>query len=73
MLLIIFSFLILGLIISSIANDYAVEMKKESITKTSATISDFLVRDFDGYGSVEFYDYLTDEKDRLGADCIHRL
>lgn len=67
MLLIIFSFLILGLIISSIANDYAVEMKKESITKTSATISDFLVRDFDGYGSVEFYDYLTDEKESIDS------
>ena len=65
MLLIIFSFLILGLIISSIANEYAITAKKESITKTSETISNFLVRDFHGYGSVEFSDYMTAEKEGI--------
>lgn len=67
MLLIVFSFLILGLIISSIANDYAITTKKESITKTAESVAVFLVRDFDGYGSNEFAEYLRTESESINS------
>ncbi|MBQ2863084.1 MAG: HAMP domain-containing histidine kinase [Clostridia bacterium] len=67
MLLITFSFLILALIISSIANEYAINTKRESITKTSESMVKFLVNDFDGENSVEFTQYLKDEKSSLDS------
>ena len=68
MLLITFSFVILALIISSIANDYAINTKQDSITKTSDAIVNFLVLDFDGSGSSEFSDYLKAEKESILCD-----
>lgn len=67
MLLITFSFVILALIISSIANDYAINTKQDSITKTSDAIVNFLVLDFDGSGSSEFSDYLKAEKESIDS------
>ncbi len=67
MLLITFSFLILALIISSIANDYAINTKQEGITKTSNAVVNFLVRDFEGTNSKEFTEYLQKEKESLDS------
>lgn len=67
MLLITFSFVILALIISSIANDYAINTKQESITKTSDAIVNFLVLDFDGSGSSDFSNYLKNEKESIDS------
>ncbi len=67
MLLITFSFLILALIISSIANDYAINTKQEGITRSSKAIVNFLVRDFEGESAEEFSDYLKREKESLDS------
>ena len=61
MLLITFSFLILALIISSIANDYAINTKRETITRTSESIVNFLIGDFEGDDSIQFTKYLKTE------------
>ena len=65
MLLITFSFLILALIISSIANDYATATKEEGLTKTSNALSNYLVGDFKGDTAEGFRGYLIAEKERL--------
>ncbi len=65
MLLITFSFLILALIISSIANDYATTTKEEGLTRTSKALSNFLVGDFEGDSADKFTEYLIEEKERL--------
>lgn len=67
MLLITFSFLILALIISSIANEYAINAKRDSITKTSESMVRYLINDFDGENSVQFTQYLKDEKSSLDS------
>ena len=67
MLLITFSFLILALIISSIANDYAINTKEDGITRTSKAVTNFLVRDFEGESKEEFSEYLRREKESLDS------
>ena len=67
MLLIASSFLVLALIISSIANDYAINTKEEGITRTSKAVVNFLVRDFDGKNAEEFSEYLKEEKENLDS------
>lgn len=67
MLLITFSFLILAMIISSIANEYAINTKRESITKTSENMASFLVEDFDGDNSKEFSEYLKANKETIDS------
>ena len=67
MLLIAFSFLILALIISSIANDYAINTKQEGITKTSKAVVSYLIRDFEGDSSREFTEYLQKEKESIDS------
>lgn len=67
MLLITFSFLILALIISSIANDYAINTKRETITRTSESIVNFLIGDFEGDDSIQFTKYLKTEKERIDS------
>ena len=67
MLLITCSFLILALIISSIANDYAINTKEEGITRTSNAVANFLVRDFEGESAQEFSNYLKNEKENLDS------
>ena len=67
MLLITCSFLILALIISSIANDYAINTKEEGITRTSNAVANFLVRDFEGESAQEFSNYLKNEKENLNS------
>lgn len=67
MLLITFSFLILAMIISSIANEYAINTKRESITKTNDNIVSFLVDDFEGDNSKDFTEYLRDNKETINT------
>ena len=67
MLLITFSFLILALIISSIANDYAISTKHDTITKTSESMVNFLISDFEGDDSIQFTKYLKEEKERIDS------
>lgn len=67
MLLITFSFLILAMIISSIANEYAINTKRDSITKTSENIALFLIEDFDGENSIEFSGYLRANKESIDS------
>ncbi len=65
MLLITFSFLILALIISSIANDYATTTKEESLTRTSTMLANFLVGDYEGEDKDGFSKHLSSDKYRL--------
>ena len=67
MILITCSFLILALIISSIANDYAINTKKDGITKMSNSMANFLIRDFEGENAYQFSKYLTDEKESIDS------
>ena len=67
MLLIVFSFLILALIISSIANEYAINTKQEGITKTSKAVVSYFDRDFEGKSPDEFSEYLKSEKQDIDS------
>ena len=67
MLIITLSFLILALIISSIANDFAIQTKQEGITRTSKAIVSFLVRGYDGEDAEGFSSYLTENKESIDS------